>query len=194
MPLQERVYSVLIVSASERFNTALVPLFPAARYHPIRCVSSVSAAGRLFAERAFDLVIINAPLPDDSGVRFAIDICGSSEAAVLLLARAELHAEVYEKVSPHGVLTLPRPSSRSALLSAIDWMASIRERLRKKQEKTLSMEEKMEEIRLVNRAKWLLIGELRMAEPEAHRYIEKQAMDRCVSKRLVAEEIIRTYS
>jgi len=31
-------------------------------------------------------------------------------------------------------------------------------------------------------------------EPEAHRYIEKQAMDRCISKRIVAEEIIKTYS
>ena len=52
----------------------------------------------------------------------------------------------------------------------------------------------MEEIRLVNHAKWLLISEVKMAEPDAHHYIEKQAMDRCISKREIAEEIIRTYS
>ena len=51
----------------------------------------------------------------------------------------------------------------------------------------------MEEIRLVNRAKWLLIEELKMTEQEAHRYIEKQAMDRCVTKRVVAEQILSTY-
>ena len=51
----------------------------------------------------------------------------------------------------------------------------------------------MEEIRAVNRAKWLLISEINMDEPEAHRYIEKQAMDRCVSKKEIAEEIIKTY-
>ena len=51
----------------------------------------------------------------------------------------------------------------------------------------------MNEIRLVNRAKWLLISELNMTEANAHRYIEKQAMDRCVSRRQVAEEIIKTY-
>ena len=62
------------------------------------------------------------------------------------------------------------------------------------QKKTLSIEEKMEQIRLVNRAKWLLIGELKMSEPDAHRYIEKQAMDRCVSRREIAENIIKTYS
>ncbi|MBQ3894334.1 MAG: ANTAR domain-containing protein, partial [Clostridia bacterium] len=39
----------------------------------------------------------------------------------------------------------------------------------------------------------LLISELKMSEPDAHRHIEKQAMDRCISRRLVAEEIIKTY-
>jgi len=52
----------------------------------------------------------------------------------------------------------------------------------------------MTEIRLVNRAKWLLIGELTMSEPDAHRYIEKQAMDNGVTKREIAENIIKTYS
>ena len=68
------------------------------------------------------------------------------------------------------------------------------ERLRRLEKKTLSVEEKMEEIRVVNRAKWLLISALQMEEPQAHRYIEKQAMDHSISKREVAEEIIRTYT
>ena len=80
------------------------------------------------------------------------------------------------------------------MLTALNWMSSARERLRKSEKKTLSIEEKMEEIRIVNRAKWLLISELKMDEQGAHRYIEKQAMDRCISKRIVAEEIIKTYS
>ena len=62
------------------------------------------------------------------------------------------------------------------------------------EQKTASIEEKMEEIRLVNRAKWLLIEQLRMTESEAHRYIEKQAMDRCVTKCSIAENIISMYS
>ena len=57
-----------------------------------------------------------------------------------------------------------------------------------------TVEEKMEEIRLVNRAKWLLIECLSMSEAEAHRYIEKQAMDRCVTRREIARGIIQTYA
>ena len=66
--------------------------------------------------------------------------------------------------------------------------------MRKSEKKALSIEEKMEEIRIVNRAKWLLISELKMDEQGSHRYIEKQAMDRCASKKVIAEEIIKTYS
>ena len=73
-------------------------------------------------------------------------------------------------------------------------MASARERLRKAGKKTLTLEEKMEEIRLVNRAKWLLIDKEEMTEPQAHRAIEKRAMDRCLTRRQVAEDIISSYS
>ena len=68
------------------------------------------------------------------------------------------------------------------------------QRIATPQKKTLSIEEKMEEIRIINRAKWLLISNLKMTEQDAHRHIEKQAMDRCIPKRKVAEEIINSYT
>ena len=46
---------------------------------------------------------------------------------------------------------------------------------------------------LIDRAKCVLIQVLGMTEPQAHRYIEKQAMDMRVSKRQVAEELLKTY-
>ncbi|MEF2823148.1 MAG: ANTAR domain-containing protein [Oscillospiraceae bacterium] len=48
----------------------------------------------------------------------------------------------------------------------------------------------MEELQLISRAKAVLIEYLKLTEPQAHRYIEKQAMDRCVTRRSVAEEIL----
>ena len=194
MSLKERVYSVLIVSAAEGFNDALSTMLPTSKYSPTNFVSNISAAKRALAERAFDFVIINSPLPDDIGTRFAIDTGSSKETVVLLMVRAELQAEIYDKVAEHGVFVLPKPTSKPTMAIALSWLSSAREKLRKTEKKTLSIEEKMEEIRIVNRAKWILIRELKLDEPEAHRYIEKQAMDRCVSKKVVAEEIIKTYT
>ena len=61
------------------------------------------------------------------------------------------------------------------------------------EQKTATLQEKMEEIRLVNRAKWILIDQLKMTENEAHKFIERQAMDRCVTRRTIAENILATY-
>ena len=194
MSLKERSYRVLVVSAAEKLNTALSSLLAESQYDPVLVVSNVSAAKRAWGEQEYDFVIINSPLPDDPGIRLAIDLSASQRTVVLLFVRAELHEDIFDKVVEHGVFTLSKPVPVPAIEHALRWMESGRERLRSMEKKTLSFEEKMEEIRLVNRAKWLLISELKMDEPQAHRYIEKQAMDRCIQRREVAEEIIQTYS
>ncbi len=194
MGLEERVYSVLVVSTSEKFNSALLPLLSEVSFSSVHFASGIGAAQRMLTDRSFDFVIVNSPLRDDPGVRFAIDACAAGGTVVLLLVKSEVHPETFDRVWAHGVFTLAKPTSLSSLAQALRWMASARERLRRADQKTLSIEEKMEEIRLVNRAKWLLISQLNMTEPDAHHYLEKQAMDQCISKRQMAENIIGTYS
>ena len=194
MSLKERIYSILIVSATDSFTSAFADLLSEARYSPINTVTSVSVAKRVLAEKTYDFVIINAPLPDDAGTRFAIDTCTTKQTTVLLLVKNDIHAGIHDKVAEYGVFTLPKPISKTTMTHALNWLESARERLRQFEKKTISIEDKMAEIRLVNKAKWLLISELHMSEPEAHRYVEKQAMDRCVSRRCIAEEIIKTYT
>ena len=194
MGLQERVYSVLIVSASEKFQNALRSLLPETSYSPIVTVSHIGAAERTRNGQDFDLVFVNSPLPDDAGIRFAIDCCRAGGTVVLLFAAAALYDSIQSRVEKHGVFVLPRPVPRDAILRGLNWMTAARERLRSYEKKVQPVEEKMEEIRLVNRAKWLLISELKMSEPDAHHYITHQAMDRCCAKRTVAEEIIRLYT
>ena len=190
MGLREHIYSVLVVSASEKASSSLTSLLPEHRFSPVHLVKSISAAQRAWSECAYDLVIVNTPLPDGAGSRFAIDISNSSEAVVLMLARADVLGELSEKLTDHGVYTLEKPTSEAALLQSLAWMASTRERLRRLGKKAISFEEKMAEIRLVNRAKWVLISEHGMSEPEAHRFIEKQAMDRGITKAKLAGEIV----
>ena len=194
MSLKERIYSILIVSATENFNSALTSLLPESTYDPIHIVPSVAAAKRRIAEKNYDFVLINSPLPDDIGTRFAIDLCASKGTVVLFLAKSDVHDAIHDKVAEYGVFTMPKPVSKQILMQALSWMSSARERLRQSEKKSSTIEEKMLEIRLINRAKWLLISELQMTEPEAHRYIEKRAMDECINKRTVAEDIIKMYS
>ena len=190
MDMKEHVYSVLVVSAAEKFNTGLLPLLPAASFEPVTLVCDISSAKREVLQRTYDFVIVNAPLPDDMGVRFAIDAGSQGEAIALLLVREAFYAELTARLTPYGVFTMLKPTSAARMATALHWMTSARERLRRNETKALTLQEKMEEIRLVNRAKWILIEQRGMDEPTAHRYIEKQAMDRCVTRRAIAQEIV----
>ncbi len=193
MELREQVYSLLVVSAAEKFNRSLSELLPENIYFPVKTVADVGSAKRELLERGYDLVIINTPLPDDFGTRLAVDICQGSSTGVLLFVKAEHYPDVNAKVMPYGVLTLSKPTSAQMILQTLVLLCGTRERLKFMEKKAATLEDKMEEIRIVNRAKWLLISELKMSEEDAHRYIEKQAMDRCITRRAMAESIIRTY-
>ncbi len=142
---------------------------------------------------SFDLILVNSPLPDGLGVDFAAEACAESDAGVLLLIKSELYEETYCKLLPSGVITLPKPTSLQTVSQFLRVLCTVRERLRGVRRHQATVEEKIEELRLVNRAKWLLIECLHMTEPEAHSYITKQAMEQRTSKKEIAENVIRTY-
>lgn len=193
MVFQERTYGVLIVSASEKFIDATRALLPPTDYYPVETARSAGEARRRLLETAFDMVLIQTPLRDEFGSRLAVDVCQSSGAGALLFVKKEVYDDVYAAVMEQGVMVLPVPTSTQMVSQTLRIMCAARERLRRMEEKQATVEEKIEEIRLVNRAKWLLIERLQMTEEDAHRYIEKQAMDLRVSRREVAENIIKTY-
>ena len=193
MVFQERTYSVLLVSASDKFNATTTNLLPVTDYWPVTTVKSIAEAKRRLLDQPYDIILINAPLPDDFGMRLAIDACNESGAGVLLLVKSEHYNDIYSKVVGYGVMTLSKPTTLQMVSQSLRVLCATRERLRKVEERQATVEEKIEEIRLVNRAKWLLIECLSMSEAEAHRYIEKQSMDLRISKREVAQKIIETY-
>lgn len=186
-----RSYSVLSVAAVEKFHTSLRELLPSGRYDPIHSAFDAAEARRRILESRYDIIVISAPLRDEFGTHLAQHFAENSGAGILLLVKPEYYSDVSAQVTPLGVLTLAKPTSPQLMLQCMELLCGTRERLRRMKQKSASIEDKMAEIRLVNRAKWVLIEKQGMSEQDAHRYIEKQAMDRCVSKRVIAEEILR---
>jgi response regulator NasT len=193
MVFNERTYSVLVVSASDKGTEMIVSLLPTGTFFPITIVDSICEAKRLLIDHSYEIIIINSPLPDDCGTEFAQDISSGSSAGVLLIVRSEQYDEIAAGLCSYGVLVLSKPTSRQSVFQAIRLLCATREKIRKYEKITDTLDSKMEEIRLVNRAKWTLIEYLKMSESEAHRYIEKQAMDMRITKRAAAENILRMY-
>lgn len=191
--MAEHSYKVLLVSSSEKFGSSVLPLMSDTDGYSVVTAANGSAARRLMLENHFDIVIINTPLADEFGTKMALDFTSNSGIGVMLFVRAGHFAETNARVAPYGILAISKPTSLGIVSQSLSILCATRERLRRMEQKTVTIGEKMEEIRLVNRAKWVLIENLKMTEPDAHRYIEKTAMDTCKPKREIAESIIKTY-
>ncbi|MDR0930197.1 MAG: ANTAR domain-containing protein [Clostridiales bacterium] len=63
----------------------------------------------------------------------------------------------------------------------------------KTRDENTKLNQKIEDIRIIDRAKLVLISYLKMTEDEAHKYIEKQAMNTRRTRRAVAESVLKTY-
>ena len=193
MEFTERVYRTLIVSSNASFSASMAKMLPPSRFSPVRTAQTAACARLMRLDTEFDIIIINAPLSDEYGIEFAQDISHTRHTSELVLIPADDYPELNSLLAPQGILAVSKPTPPSTVLQAIDLMCATSERLKRLEARPDTFEEKMREIRIINRAKMLLISRRKMSEKEAHRFIEKQAMDNCVKKQKIAEDIIRHY-
>ena len=185
--------SAVIVTSSEKSTAYFTEVLNAASLTHITAAKSCGEARRVFLERDFDLIIINAPLRDESGEELARHIASKGAAQVILVVAGEHYDAVSAVCENDGILTISKPVSRAVFWSALMLARASQNRIMRMQSENRKLQQKIEDIRIADRAKSVLISCLNMSEQEAHRYIEKQAMDMRLSKRAVAEEILRTY-
>jgi Response regulator with putative antiterminator output domain len=182
-------YSVLIVSSSEQFNITVKKVLPDRRFDVIEIRKSASSARRELLVREYDIVVVNAPLQDGMGTEFVMDVVEKQSAGVILAVPNEVYAGVNEHLIEYGVMTLPKPVKLVELERMIRLLIALNDRLRKTQKKLKSLNEKMEELKIVSRAKIVLV-ERGMSEADAHEYIIREAMNKGLTKRQIAEEIV----
>jgi response regulator NasT len=184
---------ILIVSSSDQSRAFLEGFVKNGFTQDIACAPSSSAARRLLLERDYEAVVINAPLKDELGSDLAIHAAESTSSGVVLIVKSEIEEEISEKVSLYGVITISKPISRPFLAQSLRLACASHARVASLRRQAALLESKIEEIRTVDKAKCALIQYLGMSEKEAHRFIEKQAMDKRMPKRSIAEDIIGRY-
>ena len=181
-------HSILIVSSSERF--ALLVKKSLKNYITIDIVKSSSLARRYILEKDYTLVVIDSPLAHETGEDLALDITERGDASVMLVAPEEISGFVMENAADHGILVIRKPAPAGQIDKAIRFLSAMQSKIARLKQKTRKVEEKLEENRAVNRAKLLLIEKKGFTEETAHKFIGKQAMNRRVSRKRVAQRII----
>ncbi|MBO1679323.1 ANTAR domain-containing response regulator [Bittarella massiliensis (ex Durand et al. 2017)] len=168
-------------------------LLKQAGYSQVMSAQTGVRARQLIARQTFDLILCNAPLQDETGERFCCDCAARTDAGVVLIVGRDRAGEMGERVGRCGVFTVPKPMSQPLFFQAVQMAQIARQRLCTLRRENVQLQKRIDEIRLVDRAKCALIQYLQMSEPQAHRYLEKQAMDMRLTRAEVARRVLQTY-
>ena len=192
--------SVLIVSCPEKSGNFFIETLNSVSCEKVTTVRTCGEARRLLSDQYFDLCIINMPLSngatssfDGSGENLAKHIASKCVSQVILLVKSEFYDEVSSAVEDYGVITLSKPINKAVFISALKFAKAAGNKLKLMHKRNNELTQKIQDIRIVDRAKCVLISNQNMSEPDAHRFIEKQAMDKRATKREISEEILRLY-
>ncbi|MCR5605360.1 MAG: ANTAR domain-containing protein [Treponema sp.] len=185
--------SVLIASNTPETMGIISSLLQSRSFDRIVTSQSGSQARRDIMESDFDLIIIDTPLTDEFGDDFSIHAAEHSTAGIILIVDSNHLYDVSDIVEDSGVFVLPKPVSPEYFYQAAKLMESCRKRVFYLENQNQKLQHQIQEIRTVDRAKLVLIQVLNMTEAQAHKYIERQAMDLRQSKLQTAENILRTY-
>lgn len=125
-----------------------------------------------------DMAILDVAMPGMDGITAAAEIRKKLKIPIMLLTSACDSATV-KRASASGIAAyLTKPLRRQDLLPAIEMALSHAEEIDSLKEKIEDLRELIENRKIIEKAKGVLMEKGRVSEAEAYRIMQKDAMDR----------------
>ena len=184
---------VLLVSKFSAAVNALKALLEENACEVEIVVSDTVSAAAYADDTIYDIVVINSPIDDGDGVDLAVKISKDTICGVVLLVSSEKSGFIAKKVIDYGVIVVAKPINKMLFRQSLGVVMAAKKRYVGLRNENERLKSSIEETKIVNRAKFLLMQYLSLSEERAHKYIEKQAMDMRISKLEAAHQILKTY-
>ena len=152
--------------------------------------SDGDTAVQLAADLKPDLVIMDIKMPVLDGISAAEQITERRLAPVVILT-AFSQRDLVQRASSAGAMAyLVKPFTKAELVPAIEIAVSRFAELNALQSEIGDLRERLAMRKLLDRAKGVLQANHAMTEPEAFRWIQKTSMDRRMTMRALAQEVL----
>lgn len=205
----------VVVAEDESVNRMdLVAMLEDNGYQVVGQAANGQEAVELTREHHPDVVCMDVKMPVVDGITAAATICDENIAPVVMLT-AFSQADLVKQATGAGAMAyVTKPYEESKLLPALevamgrfseinDLLDSVErtenklrdteDQLKKTEEKLKKAEDTLEERKLVDRAKGLLMDKAGFSEQGAFRWIQKTSMDQRIPKKRLALAIIAKY-
>ena len=139
-----------------------------------------------------DLVIMDVKMPRRDGIDAASEIAAKRIAPVVILT-AFSQRELVERARDAGAMAyLVKPFSISDLVPAVELAVSRFREVTALEREVADLSDRLEARKLIERAKSVLMVRQALTEPEAFKWIQRAAMDRRSTMKVVAQVVLET--
>lgn len=184
---------ILAVSSGTKSLESIQGLLKEAGFSSSPAQSAAQARRRVLDEE-FDAVVINYPLLDEPGIELGRMVMRETSASVIYIIKNDALLDMGGTLEREGILTVEKPILKPVFFQTVHLAISLKERLRLSEDKIRKLEKRIEELKTVDKAKCALALKRGMTEEEAHKYVERTAMDLRITLRDAALHILRTIS
>ena len=185
--------NILIVSSSNKSKELLTNIAKESGDYNVLDVENSFRCREIIKKMNFDLLIINSPLSDDYGEKLAVFANENTNSSIILIVKNKSPKENIDCIESKGIYIMEKPLNKLMLINMINSYIIHRRRFNSIINENEKLKKKINDIKLIDRAKLTLIQYLKMSEEESHKYIEKQAMDLRIAKVEVAKNILKIY-
>lgn len=145
------------------------------------------------SQRPFHLVVVNSGLADEYGDELCKTLVENYEGGVIFIEDYRKAETAEYELGEYGVIVLPKPLSKAAFIQAVNVVYATETRIDKIKKRNEDLLVKLDDMRYINQAKIALVKALGYSEEQAHKFIERKAMDMRMTRRAVALDILKTY-
>jgi two-component system, response regulator PdtaR len=190
---ETRPTRVLIAEDEALIRLDLKEMLQEEGFEVVAEVADGASAVRLTRELTPDLVILDVKMPVMDGIQAAEEIANERLAAILILT-AFSQRDLVEKARRAGAMAyLVKPFQKHDLLPAVEIAAGRFREMSGLEREVDDLQGRLEARKLVERAKGLLQEHEGLGEADAFRFIQRQAMERRLTMRQVAEQVIERF-
>ncbi|HEY3373510.1 MAG TPA: response regulator [Candidatus Aquicultor sp.] len=137
-----------------------------------------------------DLAVLDIKMPGMNGIDVARSVSAQNLCPVIMLTAYSQKTLVEEAIKAGAMAYLVKPFDKSDLMPAIEVARSRYLEARELENQVKDLSERLEIRKLVERAKGILMRDHGLVEADAFRQIQKWSMDKQLSLKQVAEEVL----
>ena len=137
-----------------------------------------------------DILLINFDMPDTTGLEVATIVGNENLCSVILFVTNTQKTLCEDLVEDYDITLFQKPINRIALFSTIDVVLQNRRRISKLENDLFLLKRGLEDRKIIERAKGILMKRKSISEAEAYRRIQKMSMDSRVAMRDIADKVI----